>query len=258
MLTLCSIQTPDGLQLYGTLHKATNPKKPIVVIAHGYFSSNRIGPHRLYYQIAERLKEEGYNVIRFDLRAMGESDGKIENVRFDDHASDLSTVIREFRQRFNDAPIILIAHCIGCNVSLPPIEMNPSIFERVIFISPYFTTQSTLDSFFSKDQQNELKIEGHTYRKGIYSDATFFTGRNDFEAFVDAVNRHNELITVISAKCDQFISLDDTYHFYNETAKWPIIIPDADHNYLDREARKNLINQICMIVKGETIDDEIR
>ena len=63
MLRLLSIQTHDGLRLYGTLHKATTPKKPIIVIAHGYFSSNRIGPHRLYYEIAEKLNEEGFNII---------------------------------------------------------------------------------------------------------------------------------------------------------------------------------------------------
>lgn len=256
MLSLCSIQTPDGLQLYGTLHKATNPKKPLIIIAHGYFSSNRIGPHRLYYMIAERLKEAGYNVVRFDLRAMGESDGKIEDARFNDHVSDLMVVIKSFRQRFNDSPIILVAHCIGCNVSLPFIEMCPSYFERVIYISPYFTTKRTLDAVFSAEQQEELKMKGHTYRKGLYSDATFFTGRNDFEAFVESVRRYSKLITVISARNDQFIPFNDIDRFYEETAMTPIIIPAADHNYLDGEARKKLIRCICEIVEGEKTDDE--
>lgn len=97
--------------------------------------------------------------------------------------------------------------------------------------------------------------KGYTYRKGIYSDATFFTGRNSFDVFVETVKRHNKLITVISAKNDQFISLDDIGRFYDETGKNPIIIPDADHNYLDREARKNLIECICAIVKGERTDE---
>ena len=251
MLRLLSIQTHDGLRLYGTLHKATTPKKPIIVIAHGYFSSNRIGPHRLYYEIAEKLNEEGFNIIRFDLRGMGESDGSIENVKFEDHVHDLTTVMRFFRQCFNNAPIVLIAHCIGCNISLPIIEMNPSYFKNVIFVSPYFTTVNTLSTFFTESQKEELAKVGYTYRKGIYSDATFFKGNNLFKPFVAAVKRHSNLITVISAMSDQFIPLEDIVRFYDEIATPPIIIPAADHNYLDREARKALIECICDILKGE-------
>lgn len=156
MLTLCNIKTNDGIRLYGTLHKAKYSKKPLVVIAHGYFSSNRVGPHRLYYQIANALEKEGYNVVRFDLRGIGESDGNIEDVKFLDHVSDLETIITIFRQRFNDTPVILIAHCIGCNLSLQIIGKHPTLFRKIIFISPYFSTQSTINAFFTQTQQNEL------------------------------------------------------------------------------------------------------
>lgn len=248
MLSLCNIKTADDMCLYGTLHKADFSKKPIVVIAHGYFSSNRLGPHRLYYQIADSLKKEGYNVIRFDLRGIGESDGKIENVKYLDHVSDLDSILTEFRQRFNDASVVLIAHCIGCNVSLPIIEKHRDYFKKVVFISPYFTTENTLDSFFSKEQQKELFSNGYTYRKGIYADSTFFSGVNVFSNFTKIVEKHNKLISVISAGKDQFIILDDINKFYENTKLDPIIINKADHNYLDREARSELISKIIEII----------
>lgn len=249
MLKLCNVRTKDGLQLYGTLHKANTLKKSIVVISHGYFSSNRLGPHRLYYQIADQLKNNGYNVIRFDLRGMGESDGSIENVKYSDHVSDLETILSVFRQRFNDASIILIAHCIGCNVSLPIIEKHPEYFDKVIFVSPYFTTQSTINAFFDNGQQAELYTMGYTYRKGIYADLSFFQGINEFLKFTDLTRKHNDLITVISAVEDQFISSSDIKNFYDSTEQTPILIEKADHNYLDRYSRKELISKILEIIQ---------
>lgn len=249
MLNYCHIKTQDNLILYGTLHKSKTAKKPIVIIAHGYFSSNRIGPHRLYYQIGEELKDIGYNVIRFDLRGMGESDGDIREVKYEHHVKDLSDVINFARQRFNDAPIVLIAHCIGCNVSLPLIKRNQDIFKKVIFISPYFTSPSTINAFFDKEQQEELVKYGYTYRKGIYSDATFFSDLNIFSEFVKTINHIGGLIKTISAQKDQFICIDEIKKFYNETNQNEIIIQYADHNYLDVNARKELIEKIKKIIK---------
>lgn len=244
MLTLCNVQTADGIQLYGTLHKARFSKKPIVVIVHGYFSSNRVGPHRLYYQIANVLETKGYNVVRFDLRGIGESDGFIEDVKYLNHVEDLATVLSVFRQRFNDASVILIAHCIGCNISLPIIDKHQDYFRKVIFISPYFTTPSTINAFFSKEQQKELFTNGHTYRKGIYADSTFFSGINDFSEFSKIIRKHKDIISVISAANDQFVSLDDINKFYDEIEQMPEIIAKADHNYLERNSRKELILKI--------------
>lgn len=249
MLTLCCIQIEDGIRLYGTLHKTPFTQKPLVIIAHGYFSSNRVGPHRLYYEIANVLANEGYNVVRFDLRGIGESDGSIEDVKYYDHVADLEKVLIEFRQRFNDAPVILIAHCIGCNVSLPIIEKNKYFFKKVIFISPYFTTPFTINAFFNQEQKKELFTKGYTYRKGIYSNATFFSGINDFSKFAEIVKQHKELISVISAADDQFISQDDINKFYKTINQSPIIIEKADHNYLNRDSRNELILKIVSSLK---------
>lgn len=250
MLTLCNVKTTDGLRLYGTLHKVRFSKKPIVVIVHGYFSSNRVGPHRLYYQIASALEAKGYNVVRFDLRGMGESEGDIQDVKYADHVSDLTSVLTSFRQRFNDVPIILIAHCIGCNVSLSIIDIYRTYFKKVIFISPYFTTQSTINAFFSKEQRKELYLNGYTYRKGIYADLSFFSGVNDFSEFCTLTKKHQDIILVISAANDQFIPMKDIKQFYKEIGQMPIIIAKADHNYLDGDSRKELISKIIEYIEG--------
>jgi pimeloyl-ACP methyl ester carboxylesterase len=250
MLKLVDISLSGQLCLYGTLHKADPARKPLVVIAHGYFSSNRIGPHRLYYQIAETLRSKGYNVVRFDLRGVGESDGDIKDVKFYDHVGDLTMVINEFRQRFNDPPIILIAHCIGCNISLPIISGNLPLFRKAVFISPYFTTDSTLSAFFGTEEKEELTTRGFTYRKGVYADNSFFSGQNLFHEFVQSLKKIGNIVSVISAKKDQYISGEETLQFYDQLGQMPILIANADHNYLDRQARADLIAKIADIIEG--------
>ena len=251
MLSFHDIKTIDGVNLYGVMHEVSHSTKPIVIIAHGYFSSNRIGPHRLYYQIAKSLSDDGFNVIRCDLRGFGESDGSIENVKFENHVSDLETVATYVRQLFKDKPIILIAHCIGCSIGLSVIEQHADYNKKAIFISPYFTTESTLNAFFSTEQQNELNRRGYTYRKGIYADSSFFSGINMFSEFSKSIGRHSHIISVISASNDQYVSRYEIDEFYKRTGQSPIIIQKADHNYLDSESRDDLIMSIQQIIKEE-------
>lgn len=72
----------------------------------------------------------------------------------------------------------------------------------------------------------------------------FFSGINDFSEFSKITRKHKDIISVISAANDQFISLADINEFYKETEQTPIIIAKADHNYLERDSREELILKI--------------
>lgn len=246
MLEYVDITNRQGKHLYGTLH---NGEKKLILMAHGYFSSNRIGPHRLYYQIACTLQKHGYKVLRFDLTGIGESDGQLEDVVFQDHVSDLTDVIQGCLKKYDEDSIVLIAHCIGCNVSLPIINNNPHLFSKVIFVSPFFSTDATIDAFFDKSQQRELFTNGFTYRKGLYADATFFSGDNNLLPLSQTIKTHNNLISVIHAKEDQFISADEISSFYSLADIAPCVIPNADHNYFDRESRSDLVRTILLMLE---------
>lgn len=68
----------DGFRLFGTLSHppagAARQNTGIVLINPG--PTDRNGPQRLYYKIAERFSKEGYPVLRFDARGVGESEGE--------------------------------------------------------------------------------------------------------------------------------------------------------------------------------------
>lgn len=251
MLEYYNIDTRDGMKLYGTAHISDVFNKEIYIIVHGYFSSNRIGPSRLYYQIGQFLVKKGYNVVRFDLRAMGESEGELEQVKYFDHVSDLKEIVEDTCFRYKIKRVGIIAHCIGCNITLPLLRQLECI-ERIIFISPYFTSTLTLNAFFDRQQQQDLKILGYTYRKGIYVDGTFFTGINLFDEFTDEIARSSDHIDIISAEKDQFISLNEIRRFYKRVGKKPLIVRGADHNYLNQYARQELIEYIYNLLRRES------
>ena len=125
----------NGNTLRGMVHIGAR-ETPIIMV-HGFFSSNRVGPYRLYMQIAERLNALGYTVFRFDLSGMGESDGSSDCIEFKEHVEDLNHVIRYVCQRCNTKSVHLLAHCIGCCTATESAIACEEIIRTVTFISPF-------------------------------------------------------------------------------------------------------------------------
>ena len=76
-----SIQTDDGVRLAGTLTIPMRPATPLpgFVLVHGSGCNERdetIGPNKIFAQLASRLSNDGYAVLRYDKRSCGKSGGK--------------------------------------------------------------------------------------------------------------------------------------------------------------------------------------
>ncbi len=134
-------------------------------------------------------------------------------------------------------------------MSLPIINNNSEFFSKVIFISPFFSTDATISAFFDKSQQIELFTGGFTYRKGLYADATFFSGGNELLPLSQTIKTHNNLISVIHAEEDQFITSDEISLFYSLADIPPCVISKADHNYFDRDSRQELVRTILSLLE---------
>ncbi|HLY02129.1 MAG TPA: alpha/beta fold hydrolase [Candidatus Cybelea sp.] len=76
-----SIEADDGVRLAGTLTVPTSAATPLpgFVLVHGSGCNDRdetIGPNKIFAQLANRLSNDGYAVLRYDKRSCGKSGGK--------------------------------------------------------------------------------------------------------------------------------------------------------------------------------------
>jgi dienelactone hydrolase len=76
-----SIRTDDGVSLAGTLTLPNSAATPLpgFVLVHGSGCNDRdetIGPNKIFAQLANRLSNDGYAVLRYDKRSCGKSGGK--------------------------------------------------------------------------------------------------------------------------------------------------------------------------------------
>lgn len=233
----------NGRTLRGMLHKhQTECKEALpLVIVHGYFSANKIGPQRLFVHLANEISKREFDVFRFDLSGMGESDGIIDNIKFDDHVKDIENIIRTMKEKYNNR-VAIVSHCLGCNTTLENVLTHSDWFREIIFLAPYYTTEDTLSRFFGEISKKQLYEESYTYRKGLYAHSSFFK-RSMQTHFIDAIKKAKVTINVIIPENDQYISLESNNDTFKGIEKINLnYIKNADHNFL--ESQKELI---CLI-----------
>lgn len=73
-----SFPNRDGLMLHGLLHEPAQPAaRGVCVLLLSPGIKGRVGPHRLYLKLSERLVSLGFHVLRFDYHGLGDSEGEL-------------------------------------------------------------------------------------------------------------------------------------------------------------------------------------
>ncbi len=125
------IETADGWQLaashYGELNAA-----PVIIIA------NAIGVRRQFYNgLAEYFASEGYHVLTFDYRGMGESTSRLHDhntIRLEDWGElDIKSVIDWAVKEFPNSSKYLIGHSVAGQVF--PLAANANKLDAVCFVA---------------------------------------------------------------------------------------------------------------------------
>lgn len=239
----------DGKILRGMKHISEQHKEIAFILVHGYFSSNKIGPHRLYVNIANEISSRYGDCYRCDLTGMGESDGDITNVTLDAHIKDLKNILQHVT---NDCrkDIIIISHSMGCNLVLGLMQSASYRFRGIIFLAPFFGSEEIFKNVFHQSNQiKDLETQGYTYRNGLYADKSFFDDNTHFNSFIKAINTSKTAINIIAAKSDQFIPLEmnELLRKTGENVTF-VYIDDCDHNFLTKQSE--LIKNLCEIIEN--------
>ncbi len=135
-----SIKTDDGVMLAGTLtipNAAATPL-PGFVLVHGSGCNDRdetIGPNKIFAQLANRLSNDGYEVLRYDKRSCGESGGKFP-VR-DRLIADARAAIAYLRSQPGIDPkrIYVLGHSEGGELA-PSIAIADGHLRGIVLLAP--------------------------------------------------------------------------------------------------------------------------
>lgn len=84
----------QGAQLVGILHKSDKPARRGVLMVVGGGPQYRVGGHRQLTLWARRLCTEGYPVMRFDYRGMGDAQGEFRGFEYVD--DDIQAALNRF------------------------------------------------------------------------------------------------------------------------------------------------------------------
>jgi len=215
---------------------------PLVIIIHGYFSSDKIGPARLYVQIARALAATGLHVLRFDFTGFGESDGEMESVTLDSELEDGQTVISYMKKLGYKSGIILLGHSFGSNLSILLAERCNEVV-KVVGISPVYEKNSE-HKYLDSDQIRRLNETGIVSRKGFIVNKRFIESLDDAPGFAANLNI-KVAVTIIRGGLDEFYTSKGISKVIDRFPNWRLVeIEGADHNFLNSEARTKLLDTI--------------
>jgi alpha-beta hydrolase superfamily lysophospholipase len=129
-----TITTFDGSKLNMKIYASKRLAHNTLIITHGY------GEHSGYYEdFAEYFSTQGYNVITYDLRSHGLSEGRRGDVPdFEFFLKDLQIVIDEAKRMNENNKIALFGHSLGGSIVLNFLFKNPGPeITKAVISSPW-------------------------------------------------------------------------------------------------------------------------
>lgn len=129
-----NIKSFDGLNLNLRFYNSEFETDKILIITHGY------GEHQGYYEpMADYFIINGFNVLSYDLRSHGRSEGRRGDVaKFQYFIDDLSNIIDHLKIQYPDSKLFLLGHSLGGNITINYLLKNSRVhIHKAIVTSPW-------------------------------------------------------------------------------------------------------------------------
>jgi dipeptidyl aminopeptidase/acylaminoacyl peptidase len=150
----------EGKRISGILHLPEKKTFPCVIASHGLLSSK---DSEKYIALGEKLSQEGFAMLRFDFRGIGESEGGMQDDSVSRRVADLNSAIDFIRSYPGmEDRIGLIGSSLGGFVSLIKASMDKEIKSVVIWATPFH-----LDDLGSKKQKEDYPLPEETFFKDL-------------------------------------------------------------------------------------------
>lgn len=221
--------------LIGTHHVGDNSKDYCVMIVHGYLSANRIGPYRMYYQIADMLNKYGYDVFRIDFAGCGESTDNQE-ITLETFYQNFIDSLKYIKKKVNKK-IILIGHCLGANLAIYYNGLNLGDIHLSFAISPLPITEISSTKVFTSEQVDKASKNESFERKGLVIHPSFLGGFSKGEILKQSIENKSDNLTIYIPENDAYIDLNETIDLFKNSKGKTMVVEKGDHHFLNKECR---------------------
>jgi len=207
---------------------------------------NRLGPHRMFVELAERLKGLGIASLRFDMRGCGDSEGEPAGSDISADIEDLQNAIDFFTSKYNPPKIFLFAISRGARVSISAIaEHNISVSGACLLSTPFAGSKAAAKKFSSRLKEYLYKFTNPDSLKKLLS------GKADLKQIVQTLvfaissqKRYRSNTAGFLTRCPLFfiygskdpVAADSAVHYRRICEKFDIAfamteIENANHSF---------------------------
>ena len=148
-----------GSMLNGILAQADKATYKGIIRAHG-FTGNKDGLANLGRESSKFLCQNDFDVLRFDFRGSGESEGRYEDMTIQEEAADLRAAINFMKDR-GYKKIGVIGDSMGGAVTVMAYQ-DSNIDCMVLWYPTLYLKSTVLKIFLGKGHQKELQEKGYT------------------------------------------------------------------------------------------------
>ena len=209
-----TFETSDGLKLKGWFLPGNKSNNTIIVM-HGYPTNKAdVLPFSMFL-----LKK--FNVLLFDFRSFGESEGSYTTVGYKE-VKDLDAAVKYLKTRKDTDNIGALGFSLGASVAIMNKDNN---IKAIVSDSAY----SNLDSMIEVMYKNFYFLKyPFVYLTRLYGKIFFGVDLKDVSP-VDAIRNIDKPVLIIHGKKDSQIPVNEAYILHNANKKTELWIVDADH-----------------------------
>jgi pimeloyl-ACP methyl ester carboxylesterase len=183
-----------GVLTHPAAPAAVDGRPAVVLLNSGLV--HHVGPHRLYVQAARDLAERGHLVLRMDFAGIGDSEKRVDNLRFEKAAVEDARAALDFlAKRHSIRRFALAGLCSGAEISFKTALEDRRVVGALLINAPQFAEEPSTDVIATVAQG---KSAAYYWRVAFFSRESWrrvFTGRAEYGSILQAVgNRIRRLL----------------------------------------------------------------
>ena len=229
-------------QIVGMVHYGKE-NFPIAIICHGW-AAHRFFPEFLL-DAAREMSKKGINVIRFDFRGTGESQGKWEDQTITSMLEDLDAIINFAKGKFENDKICLVGHSQGAYVAFLKAARDKRVKCLVSWMGRMWDIE---DSIFII---NEYKRKGYVYTRYAIISRKYIQDSLKYKLKEDIKNIKVPTLFIYGEK-DDWTYPSSCFEIFNklQAKKKLLILEDLDHHFNGKDSKKLLKETIKWIIEN--------